>query len=162
MKVFKSILFLLLLFFIIVSFSQCASSQKLQKTVPIKFGDIYYQEWIAEIKGGGSGVNIFIPVISNTNDIELDSVYFRGKQTKLASRNDTLFIGRFKTDINKKYDIIMSSDRLSEYGNKLPELPKKMPFDLKDTECVVSYKLANKVKYLKIETISKKETKPFR
>lgn len=162
MKAFKNIVSLLLMVFIILTFSQCASTQKIQNTAPVKFGDVYYQEWISGVEGEGSGFNIFIPVISNVNNIKLDSVYFKGKQTKLESRNGTLFIGRFITEANQKHDIIMSSDRLAEYGNKVPKLPKKSPFDLKNTECVVSYQQANKIKYFKIETISKKETKPFR
>lgn len=139
------------------SFSQCSSAQKLQTKAPTQFGDVYCQTWVAGIKGGGSGINIFIPVMDKT--IQLDSVYFRGKATKLEvnSSETPLYIGRFKTGFNEHKDIIMSSDSNEEYGNKLPEKAVKIPFDLKDDECVVSYIKDNKTLYYKISNVQQKE-----
>ncbi|MFI1744789.1 hypothetical protein [Thalassobellus sediminis] len=161
MKRFKNILFLLFVVFTMISFSNCAGTQKLDKSLPIDLGDVYYQSWVAGVKGGGSGFNIFIPMESNPNNIMLDSVFFKGKEAKLEYRNNSIFIGRFKTSVNQKEDIIMSSDRFAEYGNKVPNLPKKSPFQLKEDECVVSYKLNNKTHYFKIDKIIKKETQNF-
>ncbi len=144
-----------------LSFSKCGSTQKLSKLLPISIGEVYYQEWIAGVKGGGSGFNIYIPIESNPNNIILDSVFFKGKQVKLEHSNNSISIGRFKTSVNQKQDIIMSSNRLAEYGNKVPELTKKSPFNLNEDECVVSYKFKNKVRYFKIDKILKKETRSF-
>jgi len=94
-------------------------------------------------------------------NIILDSVFFKGKQAKLEYRNNSVFIGRFKTEANQKHDIVMSSDPIAEYGNKVPEIPKKVQFELKDDECVVSYLKSGKVKYFKIEKIKRKESKFF-
>lgn len=144
-----------------VSFSNCASTQQLEKLEPLTIGDVYYQNWVAGVKGGGSGFNIFIPISDNANNIMLDSVYFKGKKAKLEFNNNTVFIGRFKTTANKKQDIIMSNEPYAEYGNKVPELPQKTPFELNDTECVVSYLEGNKTKYFKIEGIVRKESKLY-
>ena len=161
MKLLKSILFLTFMLFIMATFSQCGVTKKLETNAPLTLGDVYYQQWIAGVQGGGSGINIFTPIISNPNNIMLDSVYFQGKQAKLEFRNNNVFIGRFKSDINKKKDIVMSSDPYAEYGNKVPEIPKKPAFKLLEDECVVSYKIANKVKYFKIENINKKDVLKF-
>ena len=138
-------------------FSGCSSTQKLQEKAPLELGEVYYQTWVAGIQGGGSGINIFIPIESNKNNIKLDSVYFKGRQAKLEFSNKSLFMGRFNSTANLKNDIIMSNEPYAEYGNKAPELPKKNPFNLNDNECVVSYKHINTIKYFKISNILKKE-----
>ena len=161
MKVFKNILFLLLMVFIMVSFSKCASIPKLDKSLPIDIGEVYYQHWVSGVQGGGSGFNIFIPISANSKNITLDSVFFKAKQAKLEYRNNTVFIGRFKTEANQKQDIILSNEPFAEYGNMVPEIPKHTPFELKDDECVVSYLVAGKVKYFKIDRIKRKDPKLF-
>lgn len=143
--------------FIMAAFSQCAVTKKMETNMPFELGDIYYQEWVAGIKGEGSGINIVIPLVSNPKNIVLDSVYFHGKQTKLESRDNMLFVGRFQSEKNQKKNVIMSNEPYAEYGNKVPEIPKKASFQLQENECIVSYKTGNRVKYFKIDKIEKKE-----
>lgn len=157
MKVLWNILLLVL---IMASFSNCTSTQKLQKETPIQFGKVYCQSWVAGVQGGGSGLNLYIPIEGKSlPSITLDSVYFRGKVTKLEkkSSNPLVFIGRFLSNSNPKDDIILSNEPYAEYGNKLPEKNIKIPFELKDSECVVSYKESKVIKYFKIEHITQKE-----
>ena len=101
------------------SFSQCSSIKKIQQTVPLDLGQVYYQAWIAGIEGGGAGLNIYIP--TEDNSIELDSVYFRGKAAKLEFKNQNgiIYIGRFISDFNKKKDIVMSNEPNTEFGNEI-------------------------------------------
>ena len=75
-----------------ISFSQCSTAKKFQKTSPFEIGDVYYQHWVAGIQGGGSGINLFIPLVSNPNNIVLDSIYFKGKQVKPEVKSKQLFI----------------------------------------------------------------------
>lgn len=149
---------ILLLF--MASFSQCSSVPKLQKKAPLSHGDVYYQEWTAGVQGGGSGINLFIPV--EDSDIILETVYFRGQKSKLETKpsNLKLYIGRFKTENNQPIDIVLSSDQKEEYNNKLPQEATEFPFDLNDDECVVAYRSANKRMYFKISNI-KKESPVF-
>lgn len=142
-----------------MSFSQCDSTTKLEDKTPLKLGDVYYKKWSNPARFTGSGLNLFITMASNTGNIILDSVYFKGKQAKLESVNDTLFVGRFETDKNKPLDIVMSNEPFAEYGNEAPKLPKKLPFELKDNECVVSYKAGKKTKFFKISNIILKHDK---
>ena len=150
-----------LLLFVMLGFSQCSSTKKLQAEAPLTIGKVYYQVWIAGIEGGGSGLNIFIPA-KNTS-IVLDSVYFRGKAAKLETKpiDKSLYIGRFISQSNKRQDIIMSSDAKAEYGNKPPIIYKQIPFELKDDECVISYIEGNKAKYFKIVNVVEKASKHY-
>ncbi|WP_299272313.1 hypothetical protein [uncultured Psychroserpens sp.] len=156
MKVIKQASFLLVMFILMASFSQCSSSQKLQNKPPTEFGQVYYQYWAAGIKDGGSGVNIYIPVTDTS--IALDSVYFKGKMTKLelSSGNKQLYIGLFRTHANQVEDVILSSDSKEEYANKMPMNKTSISFDLNDDECVVSYQKRNKTQYYKISNIKQK------
>jgi hypothetical protein len=141
---------------VMFSFSQCSSQKKLQEKAPVAVSKAYCQTWVAGARGGGSGINIFIPVESVSEEgVELDSVYFRGRSAKLETKpqNNTLYIGRFLTKANERYDLVMSGDSKEEYGNKRPESTEKIPFELKENECVVSYKDGKKMKYFKIENI---------
>lgn len=161
MKPFKFVFIFILLIFI---FTNCSSAQKLQKTAPTSLGEAYCQSWVAGVKGGGSGINLFIPVLNDLpQNIQLDSVYFRGKAAKLelAASNPFLYVGRFSQKFNQKQDIIMSNDPNEEYGNQFPIQEEKTPFDLKETECVVSYKESNVTKYFKIENITEKKPEHY-
>lgn len=142
----------------------CSSAQKLQEQSPIDFGDVYYRKWISGVKGGGSGLNLVITVSEPMpQNIHLDSVYFRGKASKLERIKDDniLFIGRFKSLFNQKQDIIMSSDPTKEYGNELPEVLSSNTFELKDDECVVSYTMKGNTKYYKIKNLREKPAEHY-
>ena len=158
MKTTNKIAGLLILTLVLVSFSQCSSAQKLQKKAPTTFGETYYEQWVSGVAEGPSGINVFIEL--RDESLQLDSIYFRGKVAKFEVKpsNKTLFIGRFINESNDKKDIMMSSNSNEEYGNKAPELPKKIPFELKDDECVVSYKSNGKTKYYKIANLVKKQS----
>lgn len=134
-----------------VSFSQCASTIKFQKEAPISFGEVYCQSWVAGVKGGGSGTNIFIK--TESNDLVLDSVYFRGKVSKLETKpgNKQLFIGRFLSTSNtEKYNLgTTSSDKRND---------ENFPFTLQNSECVVSYTVDEKINYYKLGNIIERQT----
>lgn len=157
MKILNRISFLVVMLVLTASFSQCSSAQKLQERAPTQFGDVYCQSWTAGVQGGGSGINIFIPTLDNT--VVFDSVYFRGKATKLEVKpnNKQLYIGRFITDTNQPKDIILSSDSSEEYENQMPKKQQTIPFDLKDDECIVSYIKDEQILYYKITNIEQKE-----
>jgi hypothetical protein len=161
MKTINKIVGLLTLTLVMASFSQCSSAQKLQKKAPTTFGEVYFQKWVSGVAGGGSGINIFVETL--TDNVQLDSVYFRGRAAKFEVKpaNKLLYIGRFLTDSNKNEHMIMSSDTNQEYGNKAPIIPSKIPFELKDNECVISYLSNNQTKYFKIENIEERRSKNY-
>lgn len=145
-------------------FTNCSTAQRLQKSAPVSLGDVYCQKWVSGVQGGGSGLNLFIPGSKEMpQSIQLDSVYFRGKGTKLekVQLDNVMYVGRFDNDFNQKKDIVMSHDSEEEYGNQAPLLDTKIPFDLKNSECVVSYKEGTETKYFKIENITQKQPEHF-
>src|SRR5210317_1265860 len=148
------------LLLLVVSFWTCSSYQKLQKETPVTFGKAYCQSWIAGVQGGGSGINIYIPIEGEIqSNISLESVYFRGKVTQLVqhSSKPDIYIGRFLSNTNAKVDTIMSNEPYAEYGNTLPVNEMNIPFEIKNSECIVSYKEGKTTKYFKLEQIIQKE-----
>lgn len=140
-----------------LSFSQCASTYKLQETTPMVFGQVYYQSWVAGVKGGGSGVNLYIPIEKNPKNMVLDSVYYKSKRLALEQANPNLYVGRIRNIANQKPDIIMSNEPYAEYGNSVPQIQYSIPFELKDDECVLVYTEGENQKYYKLTGIIKKE-----
>ena len=161
MKTLKSIVLITLLAVLLMGFAQCSSAKKIQEEAPVSIGKVYFQKWVAGIKGGGAGLNIYIPV-SDTS-IKFDSVYFRGKATNLFPKyqEENIYVGKFISDHNKKEDLVMSSDPKAEYGNKMAVVEENIPFELKNNECIISYTVGNKIKYFKIDNIVEKEMIPY-
>lgn len=162
MKAIKQTISVLLLSFVMVGFSQCSSANKLQEKPPIEIGEVYFVKWVSGVRGGGHGINIFIPV--KDTEVMLDSVYFRERVAKLNINpsNNKEYIGSFiEQSKEPTHDIIISSDSLAESNNKLVIIEPKSPFTLEHNECVVSYKEGEKTKYFKIKNIKEKKTKDF-
>ncbi|KJD34139.1 hypothetical protein PK35_05280 [Tamlana nanhaiensis] len=162
MNLLKQTISAVILMLITMSFSQCASINTLEKNPSVTLKQVYYETWVAGVKGGGSGVNLFLPIQSNTNKSVLDSVYFQGKGTKLELINQQLAVGRFKTEANRpKQDIIMSNEPYAEYGqNRLTYTPK-IPFELEENECVISYLENGTKKYFKVDDVVFKKSRPI-
>ncbi len=130
-------------------FMQCSSAQKLQKEASFQTENAYYQKWVAGVKGGGSGINVFIPVTTQVVDVKLDSLFFRGNKVALQTKptNPTLYIGYITTAVNQQEGYISST--------------VKLPFELKDNEAVVSYIENETTKYIKIENLVEKQMEQY-
>ena len=136
----------------------CASSQKLQEEAPVTITEPYFQKWMAGVKEGGSGLDIYIPVAEN-NEVVLTDAYFKGKKIPLSfNSEENVYEGHYKYPKNTKKGMVMSSDPKEEYGNPVPVLEAKIPFDLKGNECVIAYTKDNKQSYFKLDTLQEKET----
>ena len=146
---------LLFYFLISMSFINCSTvkTNTFVEAAPFVITAPYYNSWIAGIEGGGSGVNVFLPV-SDTRNIDIDSIHFRGEKA-IVEKKESLIIGRFKTTLNQSRDLIMSSNPKDEFQNKLIYKFDLSPFVLADNECVVSYRLQNKRHYYKISDLKK-------
>ncbi|RZN84542.1 MAG: hypothetical protein EVB11_00380 [Winogradskyella sp.] len=124
---------------------------KLEKKAPTTFGEAYCKSWVAGVKGGGSGTNIFIE--TKSDDLVLDSVYFRGKTSKLITKpaNKQLFIGRFLSTSNtEKFNF--------EENTKDKSVSESFPFELENNECVISYIKDGKTRYYKLGNIIERQT----
>lgn len=153
---FKSIVFFAVLVVLALSSFQCASTKSVPNA-PFTLGAVYYQDWTAGVEGGGSGYNLTIPMLVNTDNIVLKTVYFRGSQAPLELKGNNIFVGRFSLKVNNSKGMVLSIDPRAEFGNEVPDLQKDIPFELKENEAVVSYKVDDKLRYFKIDHIIKKE-----
>jgi hypothetical protein len=145
---------------IILCFTQCSSAQKLQEEASFLLGEVSYQTWVAGVQGGGSGIHMLINVVSNRNNVDFDSVYFRGYKAKIEI-GKIGYIAHFKTDINQREDIIMSNNGKDELGNKSPFKEANSPFELTEDECVISYIEKNTTKYFKVKNLVKKPSEEY-
>lgn len=162
MKHIKTILFSSALLCLMLSFSQCSSAQKLEQNSPVEFGDVYFQKRAQAVQDLESMITLYIPIKEDrNNNIELDSVYFRGRSAKLsvATNDQNLCFARFITKPAYTEDFILSSDIKEEHKNKLPIDKRNIPFDLLPNECVISYKQSGQVRYYKISNIKEKRLK---
>lgn len=127
----------------------CASNKELQERSPAQFDQSYFTSTT-------NSIQLFIPVKAiKPNRISLDSVYFRGMKSALLQdqENMSVYTAQFNTG-NK--DLIMSSDPVEEYANKVPQMPVKVPFEIMSDEAVVVFKENNKKKYYKITGIKER------
>ena len=150
----------LILGLVFLSIVNCKTSQEsvlqFQSTAPLEITAPYYNSWVAGIEGGGSGINVFLPLKENAK-IVIDSLHFRGEKSAVETR-DKLIIGRFKHSTNQKKDIIMSSNPQDEYNNKRVLIRDTSPFKLTQNECVISYSVNGKRLYYKISNQKKGES----
>lgn len=107
-----------------------------------KVKTIAFQEWYAGIKVGGTGMNVFVPIVNKEDHIKIDSVYFRNLKAKLVEN-----YGRYEAVLKNKSPY---------YTFKKAEKDDDFPFTLADNECAISYVENGEIKYLKVTDISEK------
>jgi hypothetical protein len=147
------------LVFITFGFMTCKSLQ-FDKNPPFKITQASYKSWVGGLPGV-HGVNVFISYTSKS-EIAFDSIYFRNKAGKLeinTQKGTKYIVGHFNTSsVNSRKDLIFRKDSKKEVGNAPPE--KRIPFELKENEAVISYQEAGTTKYYKVSNL-KKEASVF-
>lgn len=146
---------------ILMTFTQCATSQKIDKIAPVELSSPYFQKWVSGVRGGGQGFTLYFPV-NKGSDIVLNKAFFKGKKVMLRfDENSSLYTGKYTDPESIERDLIMNGDSKKEYGNKAPETEEKIPFALKEGECVVGYTKAGKEGYFKLDELPEKELKAY-
>lgn len=144
---------------IISSLSNCGNAKQLQEKAPVAFGSPYFTSVVADDPSVTSHIKLYLPTGKSLNDseIQLDSVYFRGRKAKLVKSEEEigLYIATFET-AERPRDFIMSSDPNEEYGNQVPFIEDKT-FDLKSDEAMLTFTRGEKSEHYKIEGIFEKE-----
>ncbi|WP_299114772.1 hypothetical protein [uncultured Winogradskyella sp.] len=130
-----------IVFAVAISFTfQCATPKvattTFEQQTPFKVKPVFFQEWYAGIKVGGTGINIFIPISDVEQDIAFDEVFFRNLRGKLTKKEEEYM------------SVLKHPSR--HYTFQKAEKPNDYPFDLKDNECVISYIENGQTKYYKI------------
>jgi hypothetical protein len=160
MKLLRIGLSFFILILVVMGISNCEGSKsksnqfELVDDPPFRIDDSYSQDWVAGIKQGGSGTNLYITLGDITESIDVQELYFKGKmvRSKISPSNRNQYIGFFKNELIS--DIIMDSDPVKESKNTPPQ---KSPFQLKDQEAVIGFLLNGVKHYYKFTDI---EIKP--
>lgn len=142
-----------------LTMTQCGSTKTALQAIPFQTGEVYFEQWIAGVQGGGSGIDVYVPITEMTDAIELQKAFFREKVAPLTVSTENLYIARFKTDRNNERDITMHADAIEEAVNTL-EVPASFPFPLVEDELGISYIMNGVLTYSKLTNIIQKESIP--
>ena len=142
-----------------LTMTQCGTTKTALQETPFQTAEVYFEQWIAGVQGGGSGIDVYIPITEMSDAIQLQEAFFRGKVAPLTLQTENLYIARFKTDLNNERDITMHADAIEEAVNT-PEVSTSFPFPLTDGEVGISYVMNGVLKYTKLANIIQKESIP--
>ncbi|MEX0289016.1 MAG: hypothetical protein AB3N14_07875 [Flavobacteriaceae bacterium] len=151
----------------IVTLYSCSSQKKLEVSTPFTLGASSCQEWVGGKEESGKGQLVKIAISEMKGEkVAFQNIYFRGQMAKVTMEmEDEGMIATAKFFDQKKPDIIMHADATKEVGNQPPRQKplgeKEFPFELKETEAVLSYLEDEKVKYVKIVGIIEKPSRIY-
>jgi hypothetical protein len=160
MKMLKSLFAIIACVLIPFTMTQCGTTKIALQETPFQTGEVYFEQWIAGVQGGGSGINVYVPITEISDAIQLQEAVFRGKVAPLTRSIDGLYIARFKTDLNNERDITMHADAIEEVVNT-PEVSTSFPFPLTKDELGIVYTMRGVLKYTKLTKIIQKESIPM-
>ena len=160
----KTILALLTVPMLLLSFSNCGGAQETNsnksfvQNPPFKIAEAYYQDWVAGVQDGGSGTNVHIIFEAKDADVVIQNIYFRNRilEAKGNINEPKQFVGYLKNEAQR--DVIMDADPLEEAQNTPP---KTFPFQLENNQAVLEYWFEGKKRYFKISNLVQKEMIPY-
>lgn len=134
----------------------CSSQKKLEIAAPFSLGEVYGQKWMIEDNLKDSGYEVIIPIMSlDENEAVLQNLYHKGKMVNLSIelRDEAIIaIAEYtKEDLLKKDMLVPESSKKKR--RKDSEKMELFPFELLETEAVLSYLQKDKVKYVKLTGI---------
>lgn len=160
----KTITIILTLPILFFSLSNCGGAQNSDisksfvQNPPFKIAEAYYQNWVAGVEDGGSGVNVHINFSEIDKDVVIQNIYFKNHilEAKGNVNKPKQFIGYLKN--SGRTDVIMDADPIKEAQNTPSE---NFPFQLNTNEAVVEYWYSGKRNYYKISNLSEKNRLPY-
>ncbi|WP_271783980.1 hypothetical protein [Aquimarina algiphila] len=161
MKNFETLCIKIWMLLVVVTFTQCASSQKIDMKASLQIKDSYFQEIPSGMADGPTTLFVSFEIEKN-NEVELTYAFFRGKKIELkkTNSNPNIYEGNYVYPA-KMQDLIMSGDSKEEFKNQLPEIERKIPFELKANECMLQYIQNGEEKLFKIENLKQIVLKNF-
>ena len=114
----------------------CGSIKKLETVAPFNLGEAYVQKWSIEEPSKEDGFELVVSVLSLENaNADLKNVHYKGKMAPIS------------IELTDKGIIAVA-----EFGN-LEKSTEEFPFNLTETQAVISYMQKEKVKYYRINGI---------
>jgi hypothetical protein len=129
----------------------CSNKYVLDKNPEVKISKAYYKKWASGVRGGGSGVIIFIEVKKEYNlekeKIKLLHVYFDGGDSTLKKQSARLYQGYIAAT---KSTIDVELEAPSKEVEKQNLKQDKLSFNLAKNEAVICFVKNGKKRYQKI------------
>ncbi|WP_445456182.1 hypothetical protein [Flavobacterium sp. HNIBRBA15423] len=156
----------LIFFFFSMSIFSCNSTKEVSTTEKevkesnelqgedLVIKEIYYQKWMAGIKGGGSGINLHFTLEKKLErGINIYKIQIENIETTTIKKIDELnYVASFET---KQNDLNLDEDPLKEYGN---EAPKQKTTNLKKGQVKIFLMKDSKTFYKIIDDVKEKPT----
>lgn len=159
MKMLKSLFALIGFLILPLTMTQCGTTKSDLQEPPFQTAEVYYKQWIAGVQGGGSGIDLYVPITDMSDGIQLEKAFFKGKVAPLNATEGKVFVAHFFTDLNNERDLTLHADAIEEAVNT-PSVSESFPFPLKTDEAGISYKENGVLKYTKLTNIIQKESIP--
>lgn len=144
----------ILSFIVVVIFIGCGGSKELsienENQVDIQIVSAEYSDWVRGVHNVG-GINI--KIIVNKQNVKVDTLYFRNQRllpefSKLEDGNLLITANLHK---RVKPDYTLHKEPSKEYGNEVPKMNPRLPFELNSDECILRYTTKNKTHLLKVK-----------
>ncbi|BCY27957.1 hypothetical protein [Flavobacterium okayamense] len=115
--------------------------------------EIYYQSWVAGIRGGGSGINVHLTFKKKLpSNVRLKSMQLLHYTTfEIDIMENSQYIGRIKTERNQ---LNLDENPVDEYGN---EVPVKKDNSLKEGQVLLTFEKDGKEFTRLIENVKQVE-----
>lgn len=138
-------------------FFSCGSAKEIsENNPPFKVISSTYSAWL----GGQPGVNgVLFSIKTDNSTVKLDTVYFKNRSAllKFNEKSSTYTASMVLPNTNKHLQLDI--DPRKEFGNEVPDISTKIPFELKENEAVVSYSYNNKKHFYKILAVTEIKSK---
>ena len=157
---------LLFSFLILITITGCngiKNQYKIEKKAPIDLKEAHFERWVSGIKGGGSGINVFLQLdtAKSSNEIELKGIYFRKKYAVLENQGDHAFRAYIKGGPNWKKIETITMGPEKQKKEEVTETKEEFPFQLNENEAVISFLHRGQLKYTKIQLKKKQGLRPM-
>jgi len=139
----------------------CSSQKQLETSAPFTLGEVYGQKWMVENNLKNSGYEVIIPIMSlDEKEAVLQNLYHKGKMVNLSielREEGMIALAEYsKEDLLKKDILVPETSKKKRKKNT--EKMELFPFELQETEAVLSYLQKDKIKYLKLSGIRQNPT----
>ena len=143
----------LITFFLSIVLLSCGISktniQKLEGQTQIK--EVYSQSWVAGVRGGGAGINVFINLNSPfEHGLVLEKIQFKNYEASFEKVNELSYIARIDTGQNKLKDIEVESTN-EEVTVEDPKI------NLKEKQAILFFKKEGKEYSKIVENVEERE-----
>lgn len=132
-------------------FLSCGSAKEIsENNPPFKVLSSTYSKWL----GGQPGVNgVIISIKIDNSAVKLDTVYFKNRSALLKLNENTATYNVSMVLPNTNKHLQLDIDPRKEFGNEVPDISTKIPFELKDNEAVVRYFFKEEIYFYKIPNV---------